>query len=118
MEIQEIEKTLYTLCKENKYEQAQRQLYSKHAISIEPPQSQGQQVTKGLENIIKKGDQFQAMVQEFHDGWVKEPKVHGNYISMEMGMDITMKGAGRTKMDEIALYHVQGGKIVSEQFFF
>ena len=35
-----------------------------------------------------------------------------------MGMDVTMKGAGRVKMDEIALYEVKDGKIVKEQFFY
>lgn len=32
-------------------------------------------------------------------------------------MDVTMKGAGRVKMDEI-VYEVKNGKIVKEQFFF
>jgi hypothetical protein len=29
-----------------------------------------------------------------------------------------MKGMGRVKMDEIAVYEVKDGKIVKEQFFF
>jgi hypothetical protein len=35
-----------------------------------------------------------------------------------MGMDVTMKGQGRSKMDEIAVYEVKDGKIVKEQFFY
>jgi ketosteroid isomerase-like protein len=35
-----------------------------------------------------------------------------------MGMEVTMKGAGRVKMDEVAVYEVRDGKIVKEQFFF
>jgi hypothetical protein len=35
-----------------------------------------------------------------------------------MGMECTMKGMGRTKMDEIAVYEVKDGMIVKEQFFF
>jgi limonene-1,2-epoxide hydrolase len=35
-----------------------------------------------------------------------------------MGMDVTMKGAGRINMEEIAVYEVKDGKIVKEQFFF
>jgi hypothetical protein len=35
-----------------------------------------------------------------------------------MGMDVTMKGMGRMKMDEVAVYEVKNGKIVKEQFFF
>jgi len=35
-----------------------------------------------------------------------------------MGMDITMKGQSRMQMDEVAVYEVKDGKIVTEQFFF
>jgi len=58
------------------------------------------------------------MVEEVHGGWVSEPIVAGNYISVAMGMDVTMKGQGRMNMDEIAVYEVKDGKIVKEQFFY
>jgi hypothetical protein len=35
-----------------------------------------------------------------------------------MGMDVTMKGQDRAKMDEIVVYEVKDGKIVKEQFFY
>ncbi|MEM7382685.1 MAG: SnoaL-like domain-containing protein [Bacteroidota bacterium] len=35
-----------------------------------------------------------------------------------MEMDVTFKGAPRTKMSEICLYKVENGKIVWEEFFF
>jgi hypothetical protein len=35
-----------------------------------------------------------------------------------MGMDCTMKGMGRQKLEEIAVYEVKDGKIVKEQFFY
>jgi hypothetical protein len=35
-----------------------------------------------------------------------------------VGMDITMKGQDRMKMDEVAVYEVRDGKIVLEHFFF
>jgi hypothetical protein len=31
---------------------------------------------------------------------------------------VTVKGQGRMKMDEIAVYEVKDGKIVKEQFFY
>jgi len=58
------------------------------------------------------------MVEEVHGGWASEPIVAGNFISVAMGMDVTMKGQGRMNMDEIALYEVKDGKIVKEQFFY
>ena len=42
----------------------------------------------------------------------------GRFFAVAMGMDCTMKGMGRQKMDEIALYEVKDGKIVREQFFY
>jgi len=33
-------------------------------------------------------------------------------------MDVTMKGMGRLNMDELIVYHVKDGKIVSEQYFY
>jgi hypothetical protein len=44
--------------------------------------------------------------------------VGGTHFAVAMGMDVTMKGAGRLNMDEIAVYEVKNGKIVKEQFFF
>ena len=39
-------------------------------------------------------------------------------LSIDGKHHVTIKGAGRTKMDEIAVYEVKDGKIVKEQFFF
>jgi hypothetical protein len=118
MTTQEIAARLTALCKEGKYEQAQKELYADDAKSIEPVHSQGLQTVEGLENIIKKGDLFQSMVEEMHGGYVSDAVVGGNYISLAMGMDVTMKGMGRTQMDEIVVYKVKDGKIVQEEFFY
>jgi len=53
-----------------------------------------------------------------HRGYSAPHVVGGNFFSVAMGMDVTMKGAGRVKMDEIAVCEVKDGKIVSEQFFY
>jgi hypothetical protein len=44
--------------------------------------------------------------------------VAGDYFAISMGYDATHKTAGRLQLDEIALYHVKNGKVVSEQFFY
>ena len=53
-----------------------------------------------------------------HGGYSTDPVIAGNHFSVAMGMDVTMKGMGRIKMDEIAVYEVKEGKIIKEQFFF
>lgn len=114
---QEVANRLAELFKEGKWAEA-LELFSNDAVSIEPADSPGLQSVKGLDNIKKKGDMFNEMVEEMHGGYTSEPIVAGNFIAFAMGMDVTMKGAGRMKMDEIAVYEVRDGKIVSEQFFY
>ena len=67
---------------------------------------------------MKKGEIFRSMVEEVHGGYCSEPIVAGNHFAIAMGMDVTMKGQGRSTMDEIAVYQVKNGKITKEQFFF
>ena len=98
----------------------QEELYADNAVSIEPPHAaaMGMSNVEGLEAIKQKGEAFNSMVEEMHGGYSTEPVIAGNHFSVAMGMDITMKGMGRSKMDEIAVYEVRNGKIVKEQFFF
>ena len=118
MTTQEIANRMYELFKENKWAEAQQELFSDDAESIEPPGSPGLQSVKGKDAIKKKGDDFSNMIEEVHGGYTGEPIVAGNYIALAMGFDATMKGMGRQKMDEIAVYEVKDGKIVKEQFFY
>jgi len=118
MTTKEIANRLSELFKENKWMEAQDELFSKDAKSIEPPHAQGLQTVEGLDNIKKKAEMFNSMVEEMHGGWAGEPIAGGNYIAVAMGMDVTMKGAGRMKMEEIVVYEVKDGKIVKEEFFY
>ena len=118
MTTKDVADRLSQLFKEYKWKEALEELFSQDAVSVEPAHSPGLQTVQGLDNIKKKGDQFNETVEEMHGGWVGEPVVGGNYIAVAMGMDVTMKGAGRINMEEICLYEVKEGKIVKEQFFY
>ena len=114
----EIANRLVELCRQNNFEQAQKELYANDATSTEPEGSPGMQSVKGLDKIIEKGHQFQAMVEELHSSKVDDPLVAANYFSVGSMMDVTLQGMGRIKMEEIAVYKVKNGKIVSEEFFY
>ena len=120
MTTQEVANRFSELAKTNRWDLIQDELYSDNAESIEPPHAAAMGMTnvKGLDAIKKKGEQFNEMVEEVHDGRTSEPVVGGRYFSVAMMIDATMKGAGRQKMDEIAVYEVKDGKIVKEEFFF
>lgn len=115
---QEIADRLVQLCREGKYEEAQNELFSDDAESIEPPGAAGLQSVKGIEAIRKKGQDFQNMVEQVHSGSISDPIVGGRFISVAMTLDATYKGMGRQNMEEIAVYETRDGKIVKEQFFF
>ena len=102
------------------WDKIQAELFSENSVSIEPPHgvAMGMSNAVGLDAIKKKGEAFGQMVEEMHGGYSTPPVVGGNFFSVAMGMDVTMKGAGRVKMDEVAVYEVKDGKIVLEQFFF
>lgn len=120
MTTQEVANRFNELGQTGQYDKIQDELYAENAVSIEPEKalSMGMANAEGLDAIREKGKAFNEMVEEMHGGYSTEPVVAGNHFSIAMGMDVTMKGAGRVKMDEIAVYEVKDGKIVKEQFFF
>lgn len=118
MTTREVANRMNELFKENNWAQVQAELFSDDCESIEPPDSPGLQSVKGKDAIKKKGEMFNEGIEEMHGGWCSEPLVGGNYISFSMGMDVTMKGMGRMKMEEICVYEVKDGKITKEQFFY
>lgn len=117
MKTEEIAQRLVALCREKKWEAAQKELYAADAISIEPYATPGfEKETRGLPAIIEKGRKFDARVETMHALDVSEPVVAGNSFACTMHLDATFKGEGRMNMTELCVYDVKDGKIVSEQF--
>lgn len=117
MSTESVAKRLVELCRAGKFEEAQKELYAQDAVSLEPEGAPFGDV-KGLDAIYKKGDAFQAGIEETHGIEVSDAIVVGNWFSLSMTLDVTMKGRGRMAMAEICLYHVKNGKIDREQFFY
>ena len=118
MTTQEVASRFNELAQSGQWELIQTELFADNAVSIEPSNSPGLKTAEGIEAIREKGKKFGEMVEEMHGGYSNEPQVAGNHFSVTMGMDVTMKGMGRMKMDEVAVYEVKDGKIVKEQFFY
>jgi hypothetical protein len=92
MTTQDVANRMSELFKEYKWNQVLEELFSEDAVSIEPEHSPGMKTVKGIDAIKKKGEEFEASVEEMHGGWVSDLVVGGRYISCAMGMDVTMKG--------------------------
>jgi hypothetical protein len=118
MTTQEVANRFYALSQEGKFDVILDELYSKDAKSIEPANVQWLKSVSGLDKIKEKAMEFNSMIEEMHGGYTNEPQVAGNFFTCIMGMDVTFKGRGRTSLDEVAVYEVKNGKIVTEQFFF
>jgi hypothetical protein len=117
MKTEDIAKRLVALCREAKWEAAQRELFADNAESIEPSATPNfPKETRGLTAIIEKGKKFDGMIEKLHAISVSDPLVAGNSFSCVMQMDVTMKGQGRMNMRELCVYDVKDGKVVSEQF--
>lgn len=117
MTTQQIADRLVALCRQEKWETAQTELFAPDAVSIEPYATPGfDKVTKGLPAIIEKGRRFVASVEKTYSVTVSEPLVVGNSIACTMAIDLTMKGQGRMNMAELCVYQVKDGKIISEEF--
>ena len=118
MSTNEIATRLAELCRQGKWEQAQKELFADDAVSIEPYSTPAfEKETKGLDAIIEKGRKFDAMAEELHRVDISEPIVTGNAIAFKLIMEITMKERSRETWEEICVYIVKDGKIISEQFF-
>lgn len=118
MTTQNVADRFHELAQTGQWDLIQTELFADNAVSIEPVNSPGLKTVEGIKAIKQKGQQFEEMVEEMHGGYSKEPQIAGDHFAIAMGMDVTMKGQGRMKMDEIAVYEVKDGKIVKEQFFY
>ncbi|HMX39003.1 MAG TPA: nuclear transport factor 2 family protein [Saprospiraceae bacterium] len=117
MTTQQVADRFYALAQQGQYAQIQQELYAQDVRSVESsedflPNAQG------LDKVRDKDRIFNEMVEEMHGGYCSQPIVAGKHFACTMGMDVTMKGQGRMQMDEIAVYEVEDGKIVLEQFFY
>lgn len=116
MTTQEIANGLVMLCRKGEYTAAYTTYFSEEATSTEPIPNIP--VANGLDAMLAKGAGW-AAITEVHAAEVSEPLIGGNYFALTFKMDTTNKETGqRTQGEEIALYHVKDGKIVSEQFFY
>jgi len=118
MTTQKVADRFIELARQGKLEDILRELFSPEAVSIEANESMGPKVVEGLPAILKKNAMFNSMVETFHGARISDPVISSKYFSVSWWIDTTMKGQGRTQMDEICVYKVENGKIMSEQFFY
>ncbi len=117
MTTKEVADKLVSYCRSGQFDEAIADLYGDDIISLEPDGSPMKEV-RGLEAVKQKAEHFNSMVEEVHGMEVSDPLVADKFFSISLVMDVTFKGAPRSKMEEVCLYKVEDGKVVWEEFFY
>jgi hypothetical protein len=102
MSTQTVATRLAELCRQGKFEAAQKELFAEDAVSIEPQETpEFAKETKGLRAIIDKGHKFESLLEQVHGCTASAPLIAGNAFALTLAMDVTMKGRGRVKLEEV-----------------
>lgn len=119
MTTKEVAERYYALIQQHKYHQIQDELYDQNAASVEPENdSQLPLVVQGIDAIRQKEGLFFSQVEQMHEAYMSAPVVSTFFFSMMTGMDVSLKGKGRKRKEQICVFEVRNGKIVKEQFFY
>ena len=115
----EIAKKYVELCSTGQNHVALETLFSPDAVSIEAASMPGLPAeVRGLKAVIEKGKHW-IENHEVHGATVDGPWPNGERFIVRFGYDVTNKPSGRRmKMEEAALFTVDKGKIVREEFFY
>ncbi len=113
---------LVDFCRSGKNTQAIDELYSPTIVSVEAAASPAMPArVEGLDAVRGKNEWWEKN-HEVHGASVDGPWPHGDRFIVHYKFDVTAKSgpmAGqRMTLDETALYTVQQGKIVQEEFFY
>ena len=106
------------LAKQEKWFEIQDELFADNVKSIDPPNSPYFGYAEGKAVVRKKGEDFVKKIEAAHRRHTTEPIIAGNHFAVGREVDITVQGYGRIQINEIMLYEVKDGEIISEQFFY
>jgi hypothetical protein len=115
----EIANKYVALCQQGKMDACLTELFAKDAVSVEAIELPGLgREAKGLDAIRAKGKAW-GENNTVHSAEVQGPYPHGDRFAVRFVFDVTNKQTGkRSKMDEVGLFSVSGGKISREEFFY
>jgi hypothetical protein len=110
---------LVSHCRAGNFIEAINALYSPDIVSVEPiGNEQMPREVSGIDAVRGKTEWW-ADNHEVHSSVVDGPFVGENKFAVYYNLDVTFKPTGkRNPMEEMALYTVNDGKIVREQFFY
>lgn len=119
MTLNEIGNELVAGCRENRAKANLHKLYAADAQSVEAMDMGNGRTVTGIAAIEGKHDWWEGAMT-VHSQKVGGPFGHGDdRFAVTFDVDYTDKATGkRDTMQEVGVYHVAGGKIVREEFFY
>lgn len=118
MSTPEVAARFHELAQQEKWFDIQDELFAENVKSIDPAHSLWFGYAEGKANVRHKGEVFVSKIEGVHRMFTSAPVVAGNHFAVGREMDITVHGFGRIQINEIMMYEVRNGVIVSEQFFY
>jgi len=114
--IHEIANGLKEMLSEQKFVEAYKLLFSEDAESIDPLNTSGQPL-KGLTTLLDREKDFLSRITAINKITLSDPIIAGSYFTMSLKMSFEVQDQGHMEVEEICLYKVKNGKIISQQFF-
>jgi ketosteroid isomerase-like protein len=118
MTTQEVAARFYELAKEEKWFEIQDEFFADNVKSIDPENSPYFPYAEGKTAVRKKGEDFVKRIEAVHKVATTAPLVAGHHFAVGREKDLTVQGLGRIQINQIMMYEVKDGKIISEQFFY
>lgn len=118
-QINQIAQRLHELVNTGEYFTAYDELFHPDAVAIEPQLAEmGLGQVKGLTAIKEKVGTLSQGIDELISREMSEPIISANHIAFTNHVRARMKDGSEFHLNEICLYELQDGKIISEQFFY
>ena len=118
MTTQEVASRFNELAQQEKWFEIQDELFSDDVKSIEPRGSQYLHNAEGKSAVRKKGEDWVKRIEVAHRRATTKPIIGDNHFAVGREVDITVRGHGRIQINQIMMYEVRDGQIISEQFFY
>ncbi len=121
MTTQEIANHYYELANQSNWAEIQKEFHDENIINREPEHvaERGMQVeTKGRAALWAKSAANREMIQTIHTQTCSKPLVAGDFFTLVLTRDMTLKNGPRVQKEEVGVFQVKNGKIIQEQFFY
>lgn len=115
---QEVASRFNELAQQEKWFEIQEEFFAEDVKSIEPEGSRYFKNAEGKIPVRKKGEEFLKKIEAVHRLHTTQPVVAGSHFAVGRNTDVTLKDFGRVQIDQVMLYEVKDGMIISEQFFY